>query len=158
MPVRKSLATLNCSLAKALDVMGDGWSMLILRDLFIGARRFQDMAVSTGMPRNVLTGRLKALTEAGVVSRQGTEARPLYSLTDKGFDLVPALIALMQWGDRWYAKGGRPMMVKDHKGREIPEVALVSEKGKTLDLKRLTVEPGPGAEAATQAWLRGVKI
>jgi DNA-binding HxlR family transcriptional regulator len=158
MPVRKSLATLNCSLAKALDVMGDGWSMLILRDLFIGARRFQDIATSTGMPRNILTGRLKALTEAGVVGKQGTEARPLYTLTDKGFDIVPALVALMQWGDRWYAEGGAPMVIKDHKGRDIPALALTNEKGKPLDLKRLSVEPGPGAEATTKAWLVGLKV
>jgi len=153
MPVRKSLADLNCSLAKALDVVGDGWSMLILRDLFIGVQRFQDIANSTGVARNTLTERLNRLVGAGLVVRTGTEHRPLYALSDMGYDLMPALVAMMQWGDRWYADGKPPMVIEDHKGREVPVVKLTTAKGKDLDLRKLAVKPGPGAEAMTKAWL-----
>ncbi|MEO8530217.1 MAG: helix-turn-helix domain-containing protein [Deltaproteobacteria bacterium] len=156
MPVRKSLSDLNCSLAKALDIMGDGWSMLVLRDLFIGARRFQDIVESTGVARNTLTERLNRLVENGLVDKSGSDHRPFYALSDKGYDLVPALIALMQWGDRWLVDGKPPMVIEDHKGREIPAITLTTAKGKAVDLRKLQVKAGPGAAPQTKAWLEGL--
>jgi DNA-binding HxlR family transcriptional regulator len=156
MSIRKSLAPFNCSLARTADLIGDGWSMLILRDLFLGARHFGEFAASTGMARNILAQRLKHLAAAGLILREGPTNRPLYSLTDQGYDLVPALLALIQWGDRWLSDGKPPMILRDHKGRKLPAITLRSRKDKKLDPRQVRVQPGPGADDRTTAWLKGL--
>lgn len=92
-----------CSLARTLSVVGDRWTLLVLRECFLGVRRFDDFENRLGVTRHVLAERLKKLTEAGVLIKQPYQQRPLreeYRLTEKGHDLYPAVLALVNWGDR----------------------------------------------------------
>ncbi|MDP6299390.1 MAG: helix-turn-helix domain-containing protein, partial [Acidimicrobiales bacterium] len=97
-----------------LSVIGDRWSMLILRDLFRGVRRFEQVRKDLGIAKNILSDRLNKLNIAGVVHQQPYQTNPVrheYYLTEKGIDLSPSLIALMHWGDRWYAEGKPPTIL-----------------------------------------------
>lgn len=110
-----SLATLDCSIARTLDVVGERWTLLVLRDAFNGARRFEDFTRHLPIARNVLTERLRTLVAHGVLRRQryaGRPARYEYRLTAKGLELYPVLIGLLQWGDRHLTdKDGPPIDV-----------------------------------------------
>ncbi|MEA3077415.1 MAG: hypothetical protein QOF60_2323 [Actinomycetota bacterium] len=107
-----------CSIARTLEVIGDRWTLLILRDAFKGVRRFDDLQRDLGIARNILTDRLQKLVDHGVLTRTPYQSRPErfeYRLTPKGRDLSPALVALMHWGDKWLAEDGRPPLVLTHK-------------------------------------------
>ena len=100
----------DCSVAGALDVIGEKWSLLVIRELFLGSRRFTDIAINTGAPRDVLTARLRRLEELGVIERRRYSERParyIYVLTPAGKDLRPVMMALKHWGDTHVM--GRPM-------------------------------------------------
>lgn len=115
---RTSFAAMPCSIARTLEVVGEWWSLLVLRDAFKGVRRFDDFQRSLGIARNILTDRLQTLVEQGVLERRRYQERPPrfeYRLTDKGRDLYPVMVALMQWGDRWAADEMGPPMVLTHK-------------------------------------------
>lgn len=118
----------TCSLARALEVVGERWTMLILRDVFMGLRRFEELHEHLGVTRSVLSTRLAHLVEEGVLERRPYQARPErfeYRLTEKGLGLWPATVALMQWGDAHYAPP------------EGPPVRLVHEGcGGTVDARR----------------------
>ena len=106
---RTALADHPCSIARTLDVAGEWWSPLILRDVTYGVRRFAEIQADLGISANVLADRLESLVREGLLETRVYQQRPErheYMLTEKGADLVPALIALMQWGDRWGWKGG----------------------------------------------------
>ncbi|MBV8984325.1 MAG: helix-turn-helix transcriptional regulator, partial [Acidimicrobiia bacterium] len=109
----------DCSVAQALSIVGDRWTLLILRDAFMRVRRFEDFLESTGAPRPVLSERLKTLVDNGVLEKQQYSERPdrfEYRLTEMGLDLWPVLISLLRWGDKWEAgKAGPPVEVR-HKG------------------------------------------
>jgi DNA-binding HxlR family transcriptional regulator len=152
MSLRTPLSELNCSLAKALDIVGDPWALLILRDLFMGASRFAELSRSLGVARNILSDRLALLVEKGLVERQGTEHRPTYHLTAMSRDLVPALVALMQWGDRWLADAP-PMLIVDGRGRLVQNVVLTMPDGSVITAADLFVRPGPGAHPATRSYI-----
>lgn len=103
----------SCNLTRAIDVIGDRWTLLILRSALYGVRRFDDFHAELGCPRTVLSGRLKALTDAGLLGRrlyreQGKRARPEYVLTEMGVALRPVLVGLTQWGDQWLGEGEQP--------------------------------------------------
>src|SRR5438105_11200067 len=101
-----SLAKENCSLARTLAVIGDRWTLLILRDAFLRVRRFEEFETSLKIARRVLSERLALLVEEGVLSRVAYQERPVryeYRLTEKGLDLYPAILSLVHWGDRHYA-------------------------------------------------------
>ena len=103
---RTSYEQMNCSIASALDVVGEPWTLLIVRDAFYGVRRFDDFQENLGIARNVLTARLKKLVEAGVFRKTAYRQRPLrheYRLTDKGAALFTVIVGLKQWGDRFGA-------------------------------------------------------
>ena len=128
-----------CSLAQSMDVIGEWWTMLIIRDFFIGGgrRRFEQLRDSLGIPRNILTERLRTLTEAGVIERVPLQAggkRCAYQLTDKGRDLLPVLVAIMQWWDRWdRAPEDRFLNIRDREcDEEIAPVTVNSARGKPL--------------------------
>ena len=109
----------RCSVAGALAVIGEKWSLLVLREAFLGVRRFADFQRILGAPRAVLTDRLATLVAAGVLARvpyqaEGARQRHEYRLTDKGRDLYPTLVALMQWGDRYLADAGAPPLALEH--------------------------------------------
>lgn len=141
-----------CSIARTLGLIGDRWSLLLLRDLSNGVRRFDDLAGHLGIARNVLSRRLAALTAAGLVERtayrvEGARERHEYRLSAAGRELDPILLALMGWGDRNLAGTQGPPAVPRHRGCGEPvHVAVVCDAGHDLGrLPRLTVEPGPGS-------------
>jgi DNA-binding HxlR family transcriptional regulator len=106
----------DCSVARALSVVGDRWTMLVLKEAFMRARRFEDFQARTGAPRPVLAERLKALVDDGVLERRQYSERPdrfEYRLTEKGRDLYPVVVSLLRWGDRWMTgKAGPPVELK----------------------------------------------
>ena len=116
---RTSFAGMNCSVAGALEIVGEWWTFLVLRDAFLGVRRFEDFQRRLGIARNVLTARLQTLVSHGILERRLYQVRPErfeYRLTDKGLELHPILVSLMQWGDKWGGVAAAPPMELVHKG------------------------------------------
>lgn len=108
-----------CSIARALEVIGQRWSLLVIRDVFRGRHRFEELCASTGITRSVLTARLNHLIDEGVLQRRRYQQRPErfdYALTDKGRALLPVLAHLMLWGDRYYAEPDGPPLLLEHRG------------------------------------------
>lgn len=126
----------TCHLAKAVDVIGDRWVLLILRSALFGVRRFDDFQTELSIPRTVLSGRLKTLSEHGLIEKQtykveGKRPRPEYVLTEKGRALQPILIALTQWGDDWLSDGQTPPLSFTHAvSRQRVRAAFVDEDGR----------------------------
>lgn len=112
-----------CSIAASLDIVGDRWTILILRDAFRGLRRFDEFRRDLDIPRAVLADRLRRLVEAGVLVKRVYQERPVrheYRLTRMGIELSPILVALMQWGDRWLSEDGAPtLLVHEPCGTEV---------------------------------------
>jgi DNA-binding HxlR family transcriptional regulator len=142
----------TCSIARTLALIGDRWALLILRDLSNGVRRFDDLVTHLGIARNVLSRRLAALTEGGLITRtayriDGARERQEYRLTYAGRDLIPILLAVMAWGDKHLSGQDGPPAVPRHAdcGARV-RVSLTCEAGHELgDRPRLRVEPGPGS-------------
>jgi DNA-binding HxlR family transcriptional regulator len=151
MPGKTDLSELNCSLARTLEVVGDWWTLLIVRDAFLGVRRFGDFQKSLGIAKNILSVRLERLTANGILDRGGSERRPAYQLTERGRALLPAMVALMQWGDRWVSANKPPVLVTDERGRPIASVKLKSGGG-DVTAQTVRFHPGPGATARTRAF------
>jgi DNA-binding HxlR family transcriptional regulator len=146
----------NCSVARALEIVGDWRTLLIVRDAFLGTRRFADFEANLGIAKSVLTQRLMHLTEHGVMARvdagvHGT--RYEYELTAMGKDLATVMTALRQWGDRWvFGEGKEPVLVLDRRtGRPLPRVRMLDEAGQPISARDLDVRPGPGASETTKA-------
>jgi DNA-binding HxlR family transcriptional regulator len=137
----------NCSIARALEVVGERWTLLIVRDVFLGRRRFDQMQESLGIARNVLTDRLNKLVDEGILERVRYSDRPErfeYFLTPKGRDLNVALAGLRQWGDRYLSE--KPPTVLRRKSDRKPVVAAFVPKGTAvLRADEIEVAPGPGA-------------
>ena len=149
----------TCSIARTLALVGQPWTLLVLRDLFNGARRFDELADHLGIARNVLTRRLAGLVEAGLVERRsyreaGQRARPEYRLTPAGRDLRPVLLALMAYGDAHHAGADGPPMLLEHRGcGGTVQVRLECSKGHRIDPDtRLTSRTGPGARRRPAGW------
>jgi DNA-binding HxlR family transcriptional regulator len=145
-----SLAEWNCSVAKTLDVVGEWWTLLILRDAFDGKRRFDDFHASLGMARSVLTARLKKLTDSGVLERSRYSEHPPryeYRLTEKGDALFPVIAALIRWGDEWAPSAAGPPVVFVHEscGRITKPELTCPHCGGGIDAANTRSEPGPGA-------------
>jgi len=151
---RTSFADMRCSLARGLDMIGDWWSPLIIRDLFLNVVRFDELVEDLGISRNLLTRRLKSLVENGVIERTVYQRRPTryeYRLTEAGRDLVPAILALTAWGDRWaQPKEGSPILFV-HKtcGHQFQPRVSCSACGEVIDADTVTPIPGPGGAAAS---------
>jgi len=147
-----SFANVNCSLAQSLELIGDWWTPLILRDVFMGIDKFDDLAVDLGISRNLLTTRLADLVENEIVKRVRYSERPprdRYVLTDAGGELVPILTALVAWGDRWTdPKNGPPMLFR-HKscGQLMTAQVECSHCGEVLNAADLEPVGGPGLKA-----------
>jgi len=145
-----SFANMHCSLARSLEKVGDWWTPLILRDIFLGLNRFDDLAADLGISRNMLTTRLGALVQNGIVERVRYSERPprdRYVLTQAGRELVPVLTALTAWGDRWARPPGGPAAIHRHTrcGRPFTPTVTCSECGASVSTEELEVLPGPGA-------------
>jgi DNA-binding HxlR family transcriptional regulator len=146
---RKSFEEMHCSVAQTLEVVGEWWTMLIIRDCFLGITRFDEFHQRLGISRNILTERLDHLVGAGVLTRVPYQSNPVrhdYRLTDKGRDLWLVLTAMREWGDRWAAEDGPPVIV-EHKGcdHETTIVPTCSSCGEILDARSVRAKAGPGS-------------
>ncbi|MBF6172571.1 winged helix-turn-helix transcriptional regulator [Nocardia blacklockiae] len=149
---RTSFAEMHCSIGQTLERVGEWWTLLIVRDLHLGLHRFDDIAENLGISRNLLTRRLATLIEDGIVERRAYQDRPPrheYHLTSAGRDLVPALLALMAWGDKWATPPGGPpvRLVHDNCGAEFTPRVCCSACGEPVSATTVTALAGPGAAA-----------
>jgi DNA-binding HxlR family transcriptional regulator len=143
-------ANQTCSIAAALDVVGERWSLLIVRNVLLGLRRFEEMQQNLGIARNVLQSRLSSLVEQGVLERRAYQQRPPryeYRLTEKGLDLWPTIVALMQWGDRYSGAPAGPPVLLEHRdcGGAVDEHRICARCGERLKVRDVRALPGPGA-------------
>ncbi|MET7297401.1 helix-turn-helix domain-containing protein [Embleya sp. NPDC005575] len=149
---RKSFQEMPCSVAQFLEVAGEWWTMLIVRDAFLGVTRFDDFHERLGISRNVLTQRLEHLIEHGVLVREAYQDKPArydYRLTDKGRTLWPVLNAMRQWGDQWAAPDGPPLIVTHANcGQPSTAVHVCSHCGEPLTSHDLRASAGPGARGS----------
>ncbi|MGH3759142.1 winged helix-turn-helix transcriptional regulator [Actinophytocola sp.] len=146
---RTSFARWPCSVARTMDLLGDQWTLLVLREAYYGVRRFDKFQASLGIARNTLTERLDRLTGAGLLDRVRYQDRPAryeYPLTDMGRDFFPALAAIIRWGDQWLDGGAGPPALLRHLDCDRHTTAHVhcAHCGGTLDADRVVFEPGPG--------------
>lgn len=155
---RSSFADMPCSIARTLDVVGDPWTLLVVREAFFGASRFSEFRRRLGTPRATLAARLDLLVEHGVLDRSedgATRARPVYRLTAKGRALGPVMVALMQWGDEWSGHGEPPVTLVDtDTGEPIEPVYVDVRSGRPireLTLARRHRTPPSWASAPVRA-------
>jgi DNA-binding HxlR family transcriptional regulator len=139
-----------CSAAQALEVLGDRWTLLLIREVVFGTHRFDEYVSHLGIARNVLTARLTALIDAEILVQRparGDALRMAYYLSEKGRDLLPVLIALLQWGDRWMqTPDSIPIYIVDRKsGKPLEPMRPRDRSGKALTHRDLDWKPGPGA-------------
>ena len=144
-----------CSVARALSVVGDRWTLLILREAFLRTRRFRDFQEHLGAARNIVADRLQKLVDAGVMERRRYRERPPryeYRLTEKGVDLYPVVLALANWGDKWLDEGkGRPIEnVHRPCGHVMSAVPTCSECGEALDPRDVEPRIGPALRALSK--------
>ena len=140
------VSELNCSVARTLDVIGERWSLLIVRDAFYGLRRFDDFRRDLGIARNVLTDRLATLVEQGVFERRQYEDRPPryeYVLTEKGRELLPVILAMMRWGDVWQSDQPRLTLTHTRCGHETEPVVTCAHCKDELAWRELRTDPIP---------------
>ncbi|MEU4400175.1 helix-turn-helix domain-containing protein [Micromonospora orduensis] len=147
---RTQFSALACSIARTLDVIGEPWSPLILRDVYAGTHRFAQLQRGLGVSRKVLTERLNWLVDQGVLTRREYSARPVrheYLLTDKGRELCDLLLVMVRWGDRWTAgEAGPPVLYRHHACGKISHVELrCSECEQPMRATDVDLLPGPGA-------------
>lgn len=146
----------NCAIARSLGILTDAWAMLIIRDAFLGTRRFRDFERRLKISKNVLTQRLQHLVDHGIMEKHEAGVhgkRQEYVLTSAGKDLTTLMTVLRQWGDRWiFGAGNEPILVVDRKtGKPIERVRLRREDGTPLPAKDMSLAPGPGASEETRA-------
>lgn len=150
---------LNGSIAHVLNCLGEGWSMLIIREAFFGIRRFEEFQSHLGIARNILTTRLKRLCDIGILERvpikEGAK-RHEYLLTSKGKELLPMLISLTQWGDKWvYGAGKEPIIFLDREsGKPISPIMVHARDGRRLRPREIMPTAGPGANALARERLQ----
>jgi len=145
----------NCSIARTLEIVGERWTLLLLREAFYGMRRFDDFIRALGCPRTVLSARLGKLVEAGLMRREeyrepGMRTRSEYRLTRQGVELFPILVALLQWGDHWMGDPQGPAVELTHRGCGAPLTLTLGCEAGHAPLSALDVQarPGPGARRA----------
>jgi DNA-binding HxlR family transcriptional regulator len=146
---RTSFEGMNCSVARCLEVIGEWWTPLILRDLFMGINRFDDFQARLGIARNILSDRLNRLVASGVVERVLYQEHPErfeYRLTEKGADLWRVLTAMREWGDRWEAPAGPSVqMVHRSCGHVTTTEVVCAECGEPIERRQIRLVRGPGA-------------
>jgi DNA-binding HxlR family transcriptional regulator len=140
----------NCTIGRAMGILGEKWTIVVLREVFVGIRRFDDLRVRTGIPRQVLTNRLAHLVEHGLLRREpyrepGSRVRDEYRLTQKGLDLYPVLVALLDWGGRYLVDEDGPPVVPTHRdcGEQVHAV-LHCDGGHELAPRGVVASLGPG--------------
>lgn len=144
---------MNCSIAGALEAIGDRWGFLLMRDLIIGLGRYDEFRASSGIPTQTLADRLRHLEESGLIERRRYKEHPPrdeYVLTRKGQDFWMVLTALREWGDRWHAHGGKapPLALIDGKSGNPLRLALVDEReGSVVSRERARLKANRSADA-----------
>jgi DNA-binding HxlR family transcriptional regulator len=148
----RQLSVDNCTIGRAMSVLGERWTVVVLREIFLGVRRFAEIRDRTGIPRQVLTDRLTLLVGTGILRRvpyqePGARQREEYRLTEMGFDLYPVMVAVREWGDRYLVDPDGPPMVTVHRGCEAPVHAVLRcEAGHDVASPRdVLPRAGPGA-------------
>ncbi len=146
----QDLAGEECSVARTVSVIGDRWTLMVLRDCFLRVRRFEDFQERLGLPRPVLAARLRKLVEAGVLAKVPYQERPLrheYRLTQRGLDLHPVLLAILHWGDVHMAPKGRRPVLHRHRtcGHLFDPVMVCSACAAPIEPRAVAVEPGTRA-------------
>lgn len=156
MPKRSTLPE-ACMLARALEVLGEWWTLLIVRDAFFGVRHFEGFQASLGIARNVLSTRLVKLVESGILDRRPDASdgrRVEYRLTDKGRALLPTIVAFAQWGAEWHRGAGEEIpyyFVDRAAGRPLRRVVVQADDGRDLGCQDIRVVEGPGMTDAIRA-------
>jgi len=146
----------NCAVGNTLAVIGERWTLLVLREAFLGVRRFEQIQRNTGMARNILSDRLNTLVANGILRREPYQERPVrdeYRLTEKGLDLYPVLVTVMTWGMRHAMDDAAPTMLLQHKScgsTRLPELAC-PDCGETVGARDMRALPGPGATLRASA-------
>jgi DNA-binding HxlR family transcriptional regulator len=151
---RRWLSNDVCSVAGTLEVIGERWTIHVLREAFMGTRRFEDFSNNIGCARNILSDRLSKLVENEILERRRYQDRPPrseYRLTEKGIDLYPILLTLMQWGDRYVADERGPAVILEHKscGHETSPELVCSHCGELVTARAIRAQVGPGAIATS---------
>jgi len=159
---RKSFRDVECTIARSIEQVGDGWNLMILRNALLGAKRFQDFQAQLGVPPNTLTRRLHTLTEDGFFERRVYETHPRreeYELTDKGLDFLPVLLALAAWGSRWLSPGGPPLECVDAgTGRALEPVLVDAQSGHKLVAGEVALRAGPGASPKLRRAMKAQRV
>lgn len=149
---RKSFAQSPCSIARSLDVLGDWWNPLILRECLYGNRRFDELQYWLGISRNILTLRLTDLVDQGLLEKHAYQSNPQrfeYNLTDQGFDACEVLLVLLKYGETWCFKPGKqPIdLYSRTTGRKLVPMVVDAESGEEIDPRDVVAAPGPGFKA-----------
>jgi DNA-binding HxlR family transcriptional regulator len=153
MPLGSTYDSQVCSVASTLEVIGERWTLLIVRDAMLGLRRFDEFQADLGIARNILQTRLEQLLEHGVLEKVRYQERPErheYRLTEKGLDLWPTIVALMQWGDAHSAPAAGPPVVLAHRdcGGTVDAHRICERCGERLSVRDVWATAGPGAADA----------
>jgi DNA-binding HxlR family transcriptional regulator len=150
---RTAFADWPCSVARTVDILGDWWTPLVLRESYRGARRFDEFQRNLGIGRNILAQRLRRLVDEGMLERRRYRDHPVrndYVLTAKGRDFFPVIVAIMHWGDTWLAGDGGPPILLRHAtcGQDMHAEVVCSHCGEPVSLRDVLPRPGPGARPA----------
>jgi DNA-binding HxlR family transcriptional regulator len=156
-PIALDWSADNCTIGRTMTLLGEKWTVVVLREVFSGIRRFEDMREHTGIPRQVLTNRLARLVDAGVLRRvpyqdPGSRSREEYRLTEKGFDLYPVLVAVREWGDRYVADPEGPPLETVHRdcGARVRAVLECDAGHRVHSARDVIPRPGPSARRVEQ--------
>ena len=131
----------NCSIARTLEVLGDRWTLLVIRDAFLGVHRFDDFQRDLGIARNVLSDRLQTLVDHGILERRQYAERPPrweYRLTEKGLDLYPVIVGLLRWGDKWASDDAPVVLTHKTCGHDVTPVLTCPDCGEPVSARDMT--------------------
>lgn len=148
-----SFDQMHCSIARSLDIVGDWWTPLIIRDVYLGVNRFDDLVHDLGISRNLLTSRLQTLMRSGIVNKVQYHQHPPrfeYYLTQPGIEFVPVLMALMAWGDKWLDRDDGPpiVLVDETTGKPFVPTVVNPDTGEPIDANTVRAYAGPGGRRA----------
>jgi DNA-binding HxlR family transcriptional regulator len=153
--VHSTLRPKTCSIGQAMDILGERWTFLILREAFFGVRRFTGFQRNLGIARNILSARLQRLVAAGLLERRLYSEEPAryeYRLTEMGRDLYPVVISIMRWGDKHLSgEDHKPLLLRHSCGHDAQPQLVCSHCGGEMHPHDVTPEPGPGAEPSLPA-------
>jgi DNA-binding HxlR family transcriptional regulator len=158
---RTSVAHFNCSVAQTLEVVGEWWTLLIVRNVMFGQRRFEVIQADLGIARNILSDRLATLVEHGALEKvkyQDSPERFEYRLTDKGRDLFPVIAAMIAWGDKWAAPDGAPIRLLHTCGEFANPMVVCDRCSEPLSLRETRAKAGPGLNRATATDARNPQV